>query len=180
MWPPKFSSRSGTTLRPGRGRSPAPTGRARDEAVAHGQHHRGAVVGFDSDETPRSHDALHPAGIVDHVLLRLLSSGCARCSRAPPASRCGRCSCGPGCRRRSRCRTPRPCFRSPPRAGFTAACPPRARALSSCSSMRMRPAAVDAGPRSENDVVDGDAWFSRPQILMIESSPFEGWRLRAV
>ena len=41
------------------------TGRSGHESVAHRQHHRGPVVGFDQTRRDDAHDALHPAGIVD-------------------------------------------------------------------------------------------------------------------
>lgn len=44
-------------------------GRTRDEPVAHREHHRRAVVGFDQAGGHDAHDALHPAGVVDHRTL---------------------------------------------------------------------------------------------------------------
>ena len=52
-------------------------GRARHESVAHRQHHRRAVVGLDQARGDDTHDALHPARVVDHRALELFHRGVA-------------------------------------------------------------------------------------------------------
>ena len=61
----------------------------------------------------------------------------------------------------------------------TAACPPEGEAFSSFSSIRMRPAALIRGPILKTMSSMVMLCLSRPQILMIDSNPFDGSRLRS-
>ena len=48
------------------------TSRSRNKTIAHGQHDRRTIIGFDQPGSHNSYDAFHPFRIVDHRTLELL------------------------------------------------------------------------------------------------------------